>query len=76
MDQIWLTWLFLQMKYADWPGLGHKMALSWEVRLNPWVQEKCGKVFPKAPNRRVSTKVEVGVDEEMHWRPAKTRDIH
>lgn len=33
---------------------------------------ECGKVFPKAPNRRVSTKVEVGVDEEMHWRPAKT----
>lgn len=56
------------MKYADWPGLGHMMALNWEVRLNPWVQNG-GKFSP-------SPKVEVGVDEEMHWRPAKTRDVH
>ena len=44
------------------------MALNWEVRLNPWVQNG-GKFSP-------SPKVEVGVDEEMHWRPAKTRDVH
>ena len=62
------------MKYADWPGLGHMMALNWKVRLNPWVQN--GGKFSPAPNGKVSTKVEVGLDEEMHWRPAKTRDVH